>query len=82
MSALPTEVTNPFLTYNFLIKWDGKAVAAVTTVSGLTRRTAVVSFHAGGQPQARSRSPDRRTMSRFACSAGSRPTPRSRSGRT
>ena len=51
MAALPTEVTNPFLTYNFLIKWDGKAVAAVTTVSGLTRRTAVVSFHAGGQPQ-------------------------------
>jgi len=48
---LPTEVTNPFLTYNFLIKWDGKAVAAVTTVSGLTRRTQVVSFHAGGQPQ-------------------------------
>jgi phage tail-like protein len=51
MPPLPTEVTNPFLTYNFLIKWDGKAVGAVTTVSGLTRRTAVVSFHAGGQPQ-------------------------------
>jgi len=51
MPTLPTEVTNPFLTYNFLIKWDSKPVAAVTTVSGLTRRTAVVSFHAGGQPQ-------------------------------
>ena len=46
-----TEVTNPFLTYNFLVKWDGKYVAAVTNVSGLTRRTSVVEFHAGGQPQ-------------------------------
>jgi phage tail-like protein len=49
--ALPTEVTNPFLTYNFLVKWDGQYVAAVTSVSGLTRRTQVVSFDAGGQPQ-------------------------------
>ena len=37
--------------YNFLVKWDGRYVAAVTSVSGLTRRTAVVSSHAGGQPQ-------------------------------
>lgn len=49
--TLTTEVTNPLLTYNFLVKWDGKYVAAVTSVSGLSRRTAVVSFHAGGQPQ-------------------------------
>ncbi len=49
--TLTTEVTNPFLTYNFLVKWDGKYVAAVTNVSGLTRRTSVVEFHAGGQPQ-------------------------------
>src|SRR5215213_8896112 len=49
--TLTTEVTNPFLTYNFLVKWDNRYVAAVTSVSGLTRRTAVVSFHAGGQPQ-------------------------------
>lgn len=50
-SILATEVTNPLLTYNFLVKWDGKYVAAVTSVSGLSRQTAVVSFHAGGQPQ-------------------------------
>jgi phage tail-like protein len=46
-----TTPVNPYLTYNFLVKWDGSPVAAVTHVSGLTRRTAVVSFHAGGQPQ-------------------------------
>ena len=50
--ANTTPVT-PYLTYNFLVSWGTPPtpVAAVTTVSGLTRRTAVVSFHAGGQPQ-------------------------------
>jgi phage tail-like protein len=51
MPTIPTKVVNPYLTYNFLVKWDGNYVAAVTHVSGLTRRTQVVSFHAGGQPQ-------------------------------
>jgi phage tail-like protein len=46
-----TTPVNPYLTYNFLVKWDGNPVAAVTHVSGLSRRTQVVSFHAGGQPQ-------------------------------
>jgi phage tail-like protein len=46
-----TELVNACLTYNFLVKWDGKYVAAVTHVSGLTRGTQVVSSHAGGEPQ-------------------------------
>ena len=46
-----TTPVNPYLTYNFLVNWDGKPVAAVSHVTGLTRRTQVVSFHAGGQPQ-------------------------------
>lgn len=49
--SLPTKPVNPYLTYNFLVKWDNKYVAAVTSVSGLTKRTAVVPFRAGGQPQ-------------------------------
>jgi phage tail-like protein len=49
--TLTTEVTNPLLTYNFRVKWDNNYVAAVTSVGGLTRRTSVVTFHAGGQPQ-------------------------------
>ena|SRR5581483_9467422 len=44
-----TKLVNPYLTYRFLVKWDGNPVAAVTNVSGLTRKTEVVSFHAGGQ---------------------------------
>jgi phage tail-like protein len=33
------------------VKWDGRVVAAVSSVSGLSPKTEVVSFHAGGQPQ-------------------------------
>ena len=50
-TSLPTSPVNPFLTYNFLVKWDNAYVAAVNHVSGLTKRTAVVPFRAGGQPQ-------------------------------
>jgi phage tail-like protein len=38
-------------------EWDGRYVAAVTHVSGLTRPTAVVSYHAGGQPPSNLRIP-------------------------
>jgi phage tail-like protein len=50
---MATTVINPYLTYNFLVKWGDSPdpVAAVTSVSGLTHKTAAVSFHAGGQPQ-------------------------------
>lgn len=52
MTTPPTgSPVNPYLTYNFLVKWDGAYVAAVTHVSGLTQRTQGVPFHAGGQPQ-------------------------------
>ena len=48
---IPTTAVNPYLTYNFRVKWDNKYVAAVTSVSGLTKHTAVVPFRDGGQPQ-------------------------------
>jgi phage tail-like protein len=57
MSALPTELVNRYLIYNFLIKWDQRYVAAVTRAGGLTRRTQVVSLHPGGQPQRASKIP-------------------------
>src|SRR6476469_905851 len=57
MAGPPTELANLLRTYNFLVKWDGRYVAAVTSVSGLTRRTAVVSDHPGGQPPSDPRIP-------------------------
>jgi phage tail-like protein len=50
-TSTDTHPVTPFLTYNFLVKWDNQYVAAVTRVSGLTKKTEVVSFRAGGQPQ-------------------------------
>src|SRR5690606_32492547 len=50
-TSVPTTRVDPFLTYNFQIKWDNKYVAAVWKVSGLTRTTNAVSFRSGGQPQ-------------------------------
>jgi len=41
---MTTEVVNPFPTYNFRVKWDGRYVAAVTSVSGLTRHTDYLSL--------------------------------------
>jgi len=50
-TSLPTTLVNPYLTYNFIVKWDNQPVAAVSRVSGLTRTTVAVPFRAGGQPQ-------------------------------
>jgi len=50
-TSVPTSLVNPFLTYNFRVKWDTTYVAAVTKVSGLVKRTETVPFRAGGQPQ-------------------------------
>lgn len=46
-----TTRTDPFLTYNFQVKWDGNYVATVSQVSGLQRTTEVVPYRSGGQPQ-------------------------------
>ncbi len=34
---MTSEPSDPYLTYNFRVKWDGRYVAAVTSVSGLSR---------------------------------------------
>jgi phage tail-like protein len=39
------------VTYNFRIKWEGRYVAAVSSVSGLSRKTQSVSSEAGGPPR-------------------------------
>lgn len=48
---VPTTRVDPFLTYNFQVKWDGVYVAAVCKVSGLTRSTEVTTYRSGGQAQ-------------------------------
>ncbi len=43
-----TSQEDPYKTYEFRIKWDGKYVAGVSKVSGLTRTTEVVKHRSGG----------------------------------
>jgi phage tail-like protein len=48
---------DPYKTFRFRVKWDGKYVAGVSKVSGLTRTTEVVKHREGGSPGIAYRSP-------------------------
>lgn len=48
---------DPYKTFKFRIRWDGRYVAAVNKVSALKRTTDVVSFREGGDPSTERRSP-------------------------
>ncbi|WP_267378067.1 MULTISPECIES: phage tail protein [unclassified Sphingomonas] len=48
---------DPYRNYKFRLKWDGKYVAGVSKVSGLTRTTQVVTHRSGGDPSTSRRMP-------------------------
>jgi phage tail-like protein len=48
---------DPYKQFKFKVKWDGKYVAGVSKVSGLVRRTAVVTHREGSDPSIVRRSP-------------------------
>lgn len=48
---------DPYKTYRFRLKWDGKYVAGISKVSALTRVTEVVKHRSGGDPSTPRRSP-------------------------
>lgn len=50
-TSASTQRVDPFLTFNFKVKWNNNYVASVSRVSGLTKTTQAVSFRSGGQPQ-------------------------------
>lgn len=41
---------DPYKTFRFRVKWDGKYVAGISKVSGLTRKTTPVKHREGGSP--------------------------------
>ena len=41
---------DPYKNYRFHVKWNGRYVAGISKVSGLTRTSQVVTFRAGGDP--------------------------------
>jgi phage tail-like protein len=52
-----TERYEPYKNFKFRVMWDGKYVAGVSKVGGLTRTTQVVTHREGGSPSLAHRSP-------------------------
>ena len=50
---------DPYKNFKFRVKWDGKFVAGISKVSGLKRKTEVVSHREGGDPSSARKSPGR-----------------------
>jgi phage tail-like protein len=48
---------DPYKTFRFIVTWDGRPVAGISKVSGLTRSTQVVSHREGGDPSLARKSP-------------------------
>lgn len=48
---------DPYKTFKFRVKWDGKYVAGISKVGGLTRTTEVVTHREGGDPSSAHSSP-------------------------
>ncbi len=50
---------DPYKNFKFRVKWDGKFVAGISKVTGLKRKTEVVSHREGGDPSSSRKSPGR-----------------------
>jgi len=48
---------DPYKNFKFRVKWDGRYVAGITEVSGLTRHTEVIEWRNGGDASLTRRSP-------------------------
>ena len=48
---------DPYKNFKFIVSWDGKPVAGISKVGGLTRTTQVVSHREGGDPSLTRKSP-------------------------
>ncbi|MBK8421348.1 phage tail protein [Candidatus Villigracilis saccharophilus] len=55
--SMNTPRDDPYKTYKFRVMWEGRYVAGMSKVSGLTRTTQVVTHREGGDPSQVHRSP-------------------------
>jgi phage tail-like protein len=65
-----TERYDPYKNFKFRVKWDGKYVAGVSKVGGLTRTTQVVTHREGGSPSLAHRSPGQTEYSAITLERG------------
>lgn len=54
-----TDRFDPYKNFKFRVKWDGNYVAGISKVSGLKRKTEVVTHRNGGDPSSSHKSPGR-----------------------
>ncbi len=50
---------DPYKNFKFRVKWDGKYVAGVSTISSMRRTTEVITHRSGGDPSTEHKSPGR-----------------------
>jgi phage tail-like protein len=50
---------DPYKNFKFRVKWDGRYVAGLSEVSGLSRHTEVIEWRQGGEPNISRQSPGR-----------------------
>jgi len=61
---------DPYKSFKFRIKWDGKYVAGVSKVTALKRSTKMVEHREGGDPSTSRKSPGRTTYDAITLSRG------------
>lgn len=61
---------DPYKNFKFRVKWDGKYVAGVSTVSALTRTTETVEHREGGDPSTQRISPTTTSYSEITLERG------------
>jgi uncharacterized protein len=57
--AVNAQPFDPYKTFKFRVKWDGRYAAGIAKVQGLKRTTEVVEHREGGDPSTGRKSPDR-----------------------
>jgi len=57
--SVNTQRRDPYKSFKFKVKWDGRYVAGISKVGGLKRTTQVVTHREGGDPSTSHKSPSR-----------------------
>jgi phage tail-like protein len=61
---------DPYKNFKFRVRWDGRFVAGVSKVSGLSRTTEVVEHRSGGDPSTSRKSPGRSSFEAITLERG------------
>lgn len=61
---------DPYKTFKFRVKWDGRYVAGISRVGALTRTTEVVNHRSGGDPSSQRLSPGQTSYSPITLERG------------